>query len=290
MDCLFASPPARPRSNAWLAASAAFHLTCIGTIVAIGARVASTPAPVSPHRSITFVNVAAAIAVPPPPEAAPQLDRIARVETPRAVAQEPAPLPPRPIDPPRVATVTPDPASAPVVEPASVPETPAVAAVQERPEPVLGMFDRAASARQGVVSGSVRAAGFAEAQRSVPRRPAADGAPQSAGFDRAAAPRVSITMAPPVAAAIDTPIEVLFKPSPDYTDEARTLRIQGEVVVEAAFDPSGQVSVVRVVQGLGHGLDETAARAVARIQFRPATRDGVPVTVRTLVHIEFRLA
>jgi TonB family protein len=96
-------------------------------------------------------------------------------------------------------------------------------------------------------------------------------------------------MAPPVAAAIDTPIEVLFKPSAEYTDEARALRIEGEVVVEATFSPSGQVSVLRVVQRLGHGLDETAARAVSGIRFRPATRDGAPVTVRTFVHIEFRL-
>jgi TonB family protein len=65
--------------------------------------------------------------------------------------------------------------------------------------------------------------------------------------------------------------------------------IEGEVVLEVAFGASGDVSIVRIVNRLGHGLDETAARAVAGIRFRPATRDGVPVAVRTLVHIEFRL-
>jgi TonB family protein len=150
------------------------------------------------------------------------------------------------------------------------------------------MFDRTAGTRDGIVNGSVRVAGFGGTDRPAPRRVAVDGASQPAGFDRVVTPRVSMTMAPPVA-VIDTPIEVLFKPSPDYTDEARTLRIEGEVVVEAAFGSSGEVSVVRVVQGLGHGLDETAARAVSRIQFRPATRGGVPVAVHTLVHIEFRL-
>jgi TonB family protein len=150
------------------------------------------------------------------------------------------------------------------------------------------MFDRAVGSRVGAATAAVRAAGFGATERPV-LRPAVDAAAQPAGFDRVVTPRVSVTMAPPVAAALETPIEVLFKPPADYTDEARTLRIQGEVVVEAAFGPSGEVSVVRVVQRLGHGLDETATRAVSGIRFRPATRDGVPVTVRTFVHIEFRL-
>jgi outer membrane biosynthesis protein TonB len=45
-----------------------------------------------------------------------------------------------------------------------------------------------------------------------------------------------------------------------------------------------------VVRGLGHGLDESAARAAARIRFRPARRAGRPVDVRTIVRIVFRLA
>ena len=65
--------------------------------------------------------------------------------------------------------------------------------------------------------------------------------------------------------------------------------IEGEVVLEVAFGASGDVSVVRVVRGLGYGLDESAARAVSGIRFRPAKRDGVPIEVRTLVHVEFRL-
>jgi len=150
------------------------------------------------------------------------------------------------------------------------------------------MFDRAVGTREGAVTAAVRVAGFDATEKRMVRA-AGDAAAQPGGFDRVVAPRVSMTMAPPVAAAIDTPIEVLFKPAADYTDEARSLRIEGEVVLEAAFGPSGEASVVRVVQGLGHGLDETAARAVSGIRFRPATRDGVPVSVRTLVHIQFRL-
>jgi TonB family protein len=138
------------------------------------------------------------------------------------------------------------------------------------------------------MTGVVRAAGFGAADVPV-LRAAADAVARPAGFDREVAPRTSITMAPPVAAAISTPVEVLFKPSADYTDEARSMRIEGEVVLEVAFGASGDVSVVRIVHRLGHGLDETATRAVAGIRFRPATRDGIPMAVRTFVHIEFRL-
>ena len=138
------------------------------------------------------------------------------------------------------------------------------------------------------MTGVVRPAGFGAADAPVLR--AASGAvARPAGFDREVAPRASITMAPPVAAALTTPVEVLFKPSADYTAEARAMGIEGEAVLEVAFGASGDVSIVRIVNRLGHGLDETASRAVAGIRFRPATRDGQPVAVRTLVHIEFRL-
>ena len=53
-----------------------------------------------------------------------------------------------------------------------------------------------------------------------------------------------------------TPVEILFKPRPAYTAEARQLRIEGEVLLDVMFSASGQIRVVRVVRGLGHGLDE----------------------------------
>jgi len=291
MDRLFAVPPSRPRSKVWIVASAGFHLTCIGVLVAIAVRLNSAPTP--PRHSITFISAATAIGFTRPPDSgvAPRIHRVASETARVTAAPEPAPSPPRPVDSPRVETVVAERSSAPVADPpAPPPETHAPTAAEERPAPVLGMFERVVSARDSAATGSVRAAGFGATDRPVFQRAAVDAAAQTARFDRAVTPRVSMTMAPPVAAVIDTPIEVLFKPSADYTDEARMLRIEGEVVVEAAFGQSGQVSVVRVVQGLGHGLDEMATRAVSGIQFRPATRGGVPVDVRTFVHIEFHLA
>jgi TonB family protein len=90
-------------------------------------------------------------------------------------------------------------------------------------------------------------------------------------------------------APANTPVEILSKPKPVYTQEARNLRLEGEVSLEVVFSASGSVQVVRVVRGLGHGLDEAAEQAAAQIKFHPGTRDGVPVDTRATVHIVFEL-
>jgi TonB family protein len=86
------------------------------------------------------------------------------------------------------------------------------------------------------------------------------------------------------------PAEVISKPTPTYTAEARNLRIEGEVVLEVVFEASGKLRIVRVVQGLGHGLDESAVHAAEQIRFKPAKRDGQPSDYTALVHIVFQLA
>jgi TonB family protein len=79
-----------------------------------------------------------------------------------------------------------------------------------------------------------------------------------------------------------------LKPSPAYTDEARALKIEGEVVLEVEFTATDEVRVLRVVNSIGHGLDEMAVRAAEQIQFKPATRDGRPVDYRAHVTIVSR--
>jgi len=86
------------------------------------------------------------------------------------------------------------------------------------------------------------------------------------------------------------PVEVLFKPRPAYTDEARHLHVEGEVLVEVTFTATGRLVVRRVVRGLGHGLDESALRAAQQIKYKPALRDGEPYDSTALVHIVFELA
>ncbi len=87
-----------------------------------------------------------------------------------------------------------------------------------------------------------------------------------------------------------SPAEILSKPTPNYTDEARQLKIEGEVLLEVVFESSGKLRVVRVVRGLGHGLDESAIRAAEQIHFKPALRDGQPADSTAVLHILFQLA
>jgi len=86
------------------------------------------------------------------------------------------------------------------------------------------------------------------------------------------------------------PAEITFKPRPAYTDEGRHLKIEGEVLLEVVFSATGQIRIVRVVRGLGHGLDESAVRAAEQIQFKPALRDGHPTDSEAVLHIVFQLA
>jgi len=86
------------------------------------------------------------------------------------------------------------------------------------------------------------------------------------------------------------PAQILSKPTPAYTDEARQMKVEGEVLLEVVLEASGRVRVLRVVRGLGHGLDESAMRAAQQISFRPALRDGQPADSTAVLHIIFQLA
>jgi TonB family protein len=92
------------------------------------------------------------------------------------------------------------------------------------------------------------------------------------------------------AGAATTPVEITYKPNPAYTDEARNLKLQGEVLLEVMFGATGSLHVNRVVRGLGHGLDETAIAAANKMRFKPAMRAGQPVDSTAVVHVVFQMA
>jgi TonB family protein len=91
-------------------------------------------------------------------------------------------------------------------------------------------------------------------------------------------------------AALTTQVEILYKPKPAYTDEARKLNIEGEVLLEVMFGANGELHVNRVVRGLGHGLDEAAIGAATKIKFKPAQRNGSAVDSMSIVHVMFQIA
>lgn len=87
-----------------------------------------------------------------------------------------------------------------------------------------------------------------------------------------------------------TPVEITFKPNPVYTQEARDLKLEGEVLLEVSFSAAGTLHVNKVVRGMGHGLDEAAIAAANKIRFKPALRYGQPVDSTAVVHVTFQLA
>ena len=87
-----------------------------------------------------------------------------------------------------------------------------------------------------------------------------------------------------------TPAEITYKPNPVYTDEARQLKLEGEVLLEVMFGANRDLNVIRVVRGLGHGLDEAAIAAARQMKFKPALRNGVPTDSTAVVHVRFQLA
>jgi TonB family protein len=68
------------------------------------------------------------------------------------------------------------------------------------------------------------------------------------------------------------------------------LKIEGDVTLKVRFSADGHIQVLGVVNGLGHGLDEEAAQAVAQIRYKPAMQNGHPVDQVSLIHVSFQLA
>lgn len=308
-----------PRPWPMIAGSATLHAAAAAAVVTLAGATASVVTPPTPV-ALRFVHVIPEVpAAPPvrlPPLPKPQL---ARAEAP-VPAPEPPPMP-EPIvarveSAPRVPEVVPEPAAerpaprpAPAVSvgafdtPSSARTTDAARAIEP------AGFDVAASrtgdATRGAVlgdagfgavgggtrrgaAGAVVSGGFDAGAGGTGKGGASAGAVRTADFDAPAAARPAPQQVRQ--AATEVPLEILSKPVPAYTDEARALRIEGEVLLDVEFTATGRIRVLRVVRSLGHGLDESAVRSVEHMRFTPAFRNGQPVDIRTTVNVVFRLA
>lgn len=144
------------------------------------------------------------------------------------------------------------------------------------------------------VKGTIASAGFgngiAQGGQGDGRSNGRGATVQTAGFS---AQQFSQGPAKPQQAEVGpatTPVEIISKPSPVYTEEARNLKLQGEVLLEVLFAANGQLHVNRVVRGMGHGLDEAAISAANRMRFKPAQHYNQPVDSTAIVHVVFQLA
>jgi TonB family protein len=93
------------------------------------------------------------------------------------------------------------------------------------------------------------------------------------------------------AAAQSTAPTVLSKAKPEYTADAIQAHVEGVVTLHIKVLPNGSVEVIGVTNGLGHGLDESAKRAILATKFKPATdASGNPIEWDGIVNVAFQLA
>jgi len=83
--------------------------------------------------------------------------------------------------------------------------------------------------------------------------------------------------------------QAVSTPDPEYTEEARTAKTQGTCILWMIVDETGHPRNIRVIRGLGHGLDAKAIEAVQQWRFEPALKDGKPVNVQISVEVGFHL-
>lgn len=157
--------------------------------------------------------------------------------------------------------------------------------------PVGEGYGNGTGGKEGI-RGTVASTGFGNGTAIPPTSAGAKkGTVVAGGFSDAAAttaeaPKKRVAAGGPA----DTTPNILEKPRPEYTAEGRSLKVEGDVVIDLVFLANGSIQINRVVSGLGHGLDESAVRAAQQIKFKPALRQSQPVDFPARVRIEFRLA
>jgi TonB family protein len=82
---------------------------------------------------------------------------------------------------------------------------------------------------------------------------------------------------------------VLYRVDPQYTEEAKTAKVSGSVLLKVTVDENGNAQNIQVAKSLDEGLDQKAIEAVRQWRFAPGTEDGKPVAVAANIEVNFRL-
>jgi periplasmic protein TonB len=117
------------------------------------------------------------------------------------------------------------------------------------------------------------------------------GAPKEAPVKRVAEAKTLVEPKKPSSSCSEeaTKPKPIVMAKPEYTDEAKAAQIEGKVRVEITVDASGAVKSVKVLESLGHGLDQAAVHAVQQATFEPAQQCGKPISATFVVGIRFSL-
>lgn len=94
---------------------------------------------------------------------------------------------------------------------------------------------------------------------------------------------------PPVVRGVSSPLRILAKTKPSYTDAARQNQVQGSVILRVTFLASGAIGSISTVKGLPYGLTEQAIAAARAMRFEPAKVNGVPQNVTRQVDFSFAI-
>ncbi|MFN8062257.1 MAG: energy transducer TonB [Vicinamibacterales bacterium] len=280
-DRLFAHRPDAGRSATMPAAvSTAVHLLAVATIAWIatwnlGASAASTSEPIVDETRLVFLNLpgpggggggGGLGALRPPPKA--------KLEG-REHLDSPVPKPPPPPDPPKVVEPPPPELEVKPLPPIIAPVASKASDAEDKPglpkETPVVAESRGPGDQGG--TGEGRGTGLGEGQ--------GPGIGDGSGGGTGGGP-----FRP--GAGIDPP-SLVREVKPDYTEDARRRGVAGDVVLEIVVRRDGTVGDVKVLEGLGYGLEKMAMDAVRQWRFRPARRFGTPVDVVVEVAVEFKL-
>jgi protein TonB len=196
---------------------------------------------------------------------------ISMVETKKKKSEKEKPKADEPPPPPKVETVKTK--AAPVAKALPAPVEAAPAAAEPVAAPDFGLSLGGGAAGPGL------------AVRAAPS-PASSVAPAPVHKVLQAAPAPAPTAKCDEPAKKPRPISIS---QPAYTSEARSANIAGKVRVEITVDEAGRVTKVRVLEGLGYGLDEAAIASARAATFEPGTLCGKPTTATFTVAMRFTL-
>lgn len=122
-----------------------------------------------------------------------------------------------------------------------------------------------------------------------PKPSALDNARQTVSADqpsRAGSPFGSLAQGPATGHDIRPALPLVF-PNPAILPWQVPSGVEGNVIVEVTIDEQGNVTETKVLQGLGHGIEEKVVAALRNWRFRPAIMDGRAIPSQQDVYFHF---
>ena len=146
----------------------------------------------------------------------------------------------------------------------------------------LSLLSTAAYAQSGRNKGSV-------GQSPVATVPEAASSPDSTKPSKPSPPKVVDGERIYTSKETDEKAQILRKPPPNFPREARGQITRGYVILRAILAADETVKHIEVITGLPNGLSESAIAAARQIKFKPARKDGKPVSVWVEVEYQFQV-